>query len=212
MHVRAAARALACRRRSSVGARVCGGRAPAPRHGVAPWRATSAGRGRGLRASSCDPPQNADNATENRRLARPDRLEFFVLGLEADVVRLLEVALDRRLLADESDDDLSITRRVAALDDDVIAVEDAGVLHRVAGHAQDVLAAVAADQVRDVDVLLDVLLGQDRRAGRDTADERQARWLDDLLRTLDEELERPRFRRVPAHQADLLEVREVGVD
>src|SRR3954452_2959380 len=103
-------------------------------------------------ARSRDPPEDPDDATHHDRLAGADGLHRLVLRLQPDVVGLAEVALHGRLLADERDDDLAVGRRVLALYDDEVAVEDAGVLHRVAADAQDVLAIAAAGDLRDLDV------------------------------------------------------------
>ena len=54
------------------------------------------------------------------------------------MVGFLEVALDRGLLAQERHDDVAVLGRVLLVDDDVVALEDAGVLHRVAADLQDV--------------------------------------------------------------------------
>ena len=89
------------------------------------------------------------------------------------MVGLAEEALDRRLLAHERDDDLAVGGGVLRAHDDEVALEDAGVLHRLAADAQDVLAVLAARDRRHLDVVLDVLLGEDRLARGDLADERQ---------------------------------------
>ena len=54
--------------------------------------------------------------------------------------------------------------------------------HRVALDPEDVVAVLAADHVGHLEVLLDVLLGEDRLAGGDLTDERQARAADRPLR------------------------------
>ena len=95
-------------------------------------------------------------------LARADRLQRLVLRLQPHVVGLLEEALHRRLLAHERDDDLAVLRRVLLAHDDDVVRQDARVHHRVAAHAQEVLALLAAGDLGDLDVLLDVLLGQQR--------------------------------------------------
>ena len=56
--------------------------------------------------------------------------------------------------------------------DDVVAVEDAGLDHGVAAHAQHEEHAVAGEVFRDGERLLDVLRREHAGAGGDVADER----------------------------------------
>jgi hypothetical protein len=94
----------------------------------------------------------------------------------------------------------------------VVAVEDAGVAHRVSAHTEHVLTRVATGERGHLDVLLDVLLGQHGRAGGNAADDGQATRAHGLLRLVDEQLEGARLGRIAPQEADLLEVREVRVD
>ena len=90
------------------------------------------------------------------------------------MVALVEESLDGGFVLDQGDDDLAVAGRLLRLDDDEVAVEDAGLLHRVSAHGEDEVGVVATGDARDVDVLLDVLLGDDRTTGRDGTDQRQA--------------------------------------
>jgi len=91
------------------------------------------------------------------------------------VVDLAEEALDGRLLPHERHDDLAVLRRVLRSDHDVVALEDPRVDHRLAAHAQHVLAgAASARDLRDLHVLLDVLLGQNRLSSGHRPDDRKA--------------------------------------
>src|SRR4051794_28835835 len=132
--------------------------APARRTGT-PGEAPPPNRGARPSAHSlCDPPHHAHDAAKDLDLARADRLQRIVLGLQAHVIGLAEEALDRRLLTHEGDDDLTVGRRVLLADDHHVVGQDAGLDHRVAPHAQEVLAVLAACDLRDLHVLLDVLL------------------------------------------------------
>ena len=115
-------------------------------------------------------------------------------------------------------------RGVLRAHDDEVALEDAGVLHRLAADAQDVLAVLAAGDRGHLDVVLDVLLGQDRlsrpRPGRRAAGPVAARRARSpprcrprCRRPADavEQLDRARLGRVAAQQAELLEVGQVRV-
>src|SRR4051794_33449146 len=133
-------------------------RAPARRTGT-PGEAPPPNRGARPSAHSlCDPPHHAHDAAKDLDLARADRLQRIVLGLQPHVIGLAEEPLDRRLLTYESDDDLTVGRRVLLADDHHVVGQDAGLDHRVAPHAQEVLAVLAACDLRDLHVLLDVLL------------------------------------------------------
>ena len=82
-----------------------------------------------------------------------DRLERVVLGLEPDPALLAEEAFDGRLvgglvLARERDDYLAVPCGLLAAHDGQVAVEDAGIDHRVAPHAQDELLATAGERLR----------------------------------------------------------------
>jgi hypothetical protein len=69
---------------------------------------------------------------------------------------------------------------------------------------------VPTGDLRDLDVLLDVLLGEHRRARGDLADDRQSSPIAHrLLRLVDEQLDRPRLARIAPQQPDLLEVRQM---
>ena len=83
-------------------------------------------------AATSDLPEDADHLAEDLGLAGDDRLVGVVLGLQADGVALAEEPLHGRLVLDHRDDDLAVVGVVGGMDDDVVAAEDAGVLHRVA--------------------------------------------------------------------------------
>ena len=65
-------------------------------------------RVRPLAEERLDRAEDADYLAEDLSLGGDDRLHFLVLGLQADVVLLAEVALHGRLLADQGDDDLAV--------------------------------------------------------------------------------------------------------
>src|SRR5205085_12673229 len=119
--------------------------------------------------------------------------ERLVLRLEPHVVGLLEEALDGGLLAHERHDYLPIPGGVLGSNDHVVAVEDAGVLHRLARHAQHVVAVIASGDLRHLHVFLDVLLGEDGGTRGDPTDHWQPAWPDRLARRLTKKLERARL-------------------
>src|SRR5438552_5293666 len=107
--------------------------------------------------------------TENARLVR------LVGGLERDRGAAPAQPLQGYLfVVDQRDDEGAVIGGIAALDDDRIAIVDAGIDHAVAGDLQRIMLASPSEQAagdRDGGAL--VAQGLDRRAGGDAAVERQ---------------------------------------
>src|SRR3954467_12498065 len=75
-------------------------------------------------------------------------------GLEADLAAFLEPALEGGLAAvEEGDDLLAVLGRLAALDDDVVAVAKMVVDHRLAADAEDVDTVARLKHRLEVDLL-----------------------------------------------------------
>ena len=130
--------------------------------------------------------------------------------------KLVAEALDEELVALlvdylENADDFAVSRGVLRAHDDVVSVEDPGVLHRVARDAEHVVAVVAASDVRHGDVFLDVLLREYRLTRGDATDDRQPARPDRPPGGLAQHLECPRLRWIAPKDAELLQVRQVGV-
>ena len=81
--------------------------------------------------------------------------------------------LDGDVLAEAGDDDLAVLRLLRLLHGEEVAVHDAGVLHAHAAHLEQVVGAAREHAGFHEKGAVDVLLGQDRAAGGDAADERQ---------------------------------------
>jgi hypothetical protein len=87
---------------------------------------------------------------------------------------LLEEALQGDgVLFDLRDDDVAVAGRRLRADEDVVAVLDVCLDHRIAAHLEDVGVAGRGEDVRDRERLRGVLIGLDRPAGRDLADDRE---------------------------------------
>lgn len=121
-------------------------------------------------------PENTDDHAEDFDarsvgLRDPDRGVVRVFGKELNAGGSLPEPLDRSVVLDEGHDDLSIRGRLTGPDENQIAVQDVGVAHAVAFDPQQkgVIRNPLGRQVEDV---FDVLLGQDRSAGRDAAQQR----------------------------------------
>jgi hypothetical protein len=145
------------------------------------------------------------------------RLEPRVRGLEHDLAAAPAVGLDRRLLAGDSrHHDVALVGRRLRADDDIVAVEDPGVDHRVAAHADHEELAVAGEVRRERQQLLHVLLREHVGASGDVAHERDVTRgpaLDGRARVgVVAHLERPRLGGVAAQEAQPLQREQVGVD
>ena len=126
-------------------------------------------------------PEHSDDLAEDLDVRRVDRLERVVLGLEPDAAALAEEALHRRLVgrlvvAGERDHDVAVPR---------VLLRGArrrcrrrgcrpGSSSRPSRAAGSRRRRATAARAR-ASVVLDVLLGEQRAAGRDLADERQLR-------------------------------------
>ena len=87
------------------------------------------------------------------------------------VVLALE-SFDRRLVLDQSGNNVSIGRIVLASHDDIVTVEDSCVDHRVAMHFEHDHRTGANELLGEGKHFFDVFFGQDRRTGGDPAHER----------------------------------------
>ncbi len=81
-------------------------------------------------------------------------------------------ALHRGLAVDHRGDDVAVLGDRLAADGDPVAVADGGLDHGVAGDFEHEQLPVADELAREREDVLDRLFGEDRSAGRDSADER----------------------------------------
>ncbi len=82
-------------------------------------------------------------------------------------------ALDGDFVGEARDDDLPAARLLRAVHGEQIAFEDAGVAHRHAAHAQQIVGARREEIGVDLVALRHVLFGEHRAAGSDATDHRQ---------------------------------------
>src|SRR5205807_290594 len=141
---------------------------PAPRSRAAspPWRPSW--------SALIAPDQRDDFAVDGHLFGPEDEVDHGRVGrAEHDLVALAGEGLDRGLLAgDAGDDDVALLGGGLLTDDDVVAVEDAGLDHGVAPHAEHEHRALAGEVGREREDLLHVLGGEDAGTGGDVTDER----------------------------------------
>ena len=128
--------------------------------------------------------------------------------------RLHRRLVRRLVVADERHDDVASTRVGLAVDDDDVAVEDAGLDHRFALDPKEEVG-ITTEGLGNGDPLLDLLLGEQRSAGGDPAEERHERGGlrgGRLGATPADELDGAGLRGIAAEQTGALEVCEVRVN
>src|SRR5688572_15701789 len=99
-----------------------------------------------------------------------------VRGLEPHEVLVPLEIFDGRLLADTRNHDLPSARLRRLMHGEQIAIDDVRVLHAVSPHPQQEARPRSEQRGIDAHVILDVLLGEDRRAGSDAPEQGQAGW------------------------------------
>src|SRR5579859_221739 len=160
-------------------------------------------------------PEQTDHAAhdaDQTDVTGDDRLVGRVLGDQLDVAVAALEALHGGVAVDHGHHDRTVRGFLLGAHEDHVAVEDAGVDHAFAAHAEEE-EAVLGHFGREEDVLLDVLLGQDGGAGGDVADDRHrdgvAALLVELL-VLDQ-LHGARLAGVAADEASALQLIQVVV-
>src|SRR5437667_167407 len=99
-------------------------------------------------------PDHAADDADQADVAGDDRLVGRVLGDELDVAVAALEALDGGVVVDQGDDDRAVGRLLLRLHEHEVAVEDAGVDHAVAAHAEQEVA-VLGQLGREEHVVLD---------------------------------------------------------
>ena len=128
-----------------------------------------------------DRAQHRDDLAEDLGVVAQDRLEVGVAGEQPGVAVALAEDLDRGLVVEHGRDDLAVLRRLLLTDDDPVAVADRGVDHRLTDDLEHEQLALADELAGEREDLVDLLLGGDRDAGGDAADERHHRGVADLV-------------------------------
>ena len=93
-----------------------------------------------------------------------DGRKLGILGDQAHVPATATKALYRDLLVDPGDDDLSAADIGCAVDRQQVAVEDPRVTHTVTAYPQQIIGLGPKHVATDIQVVIDMLFGQDRMA------------------------------------------------
>src|SRR2546428_13986137 len=129
-------------------------------------------------STSVQLPDHRDGDAFDGDVACVDGLQVGILGLQPDAVLFFEEPLDRGLIINERDYDLTVRRRRLASYNQEVSVVDAGVDHAVAANVQDETLIRAAQIHSEGEVVFDVLLRENRLSGGNVADHRDRDHLD----------------------------------
>src|SRR5947209_1139079 len=159
-----------------------------------------------------EPDHTSDDA-DKADAAGDDRLVGRVFRDQLDVAVAPFEPLDGGIAVDQRDHDRSIGRFVLRPDQHQVVIENAGVDHAVAAHPEQEIAFLG-QLGREQDVVLDVLLCQDRAPRRHVADDGYRDGGPPLLVQLGilDDLHGARLARVALDQAPALQLVEVVVD
>ena len=107
-----------------------------------------------------------------------DRREIGVFGDQLDNPVVLTETLDRHRVSEPGDDNLAVARLAAAVHGEQVTVQNAGVDHRQATHAQQKIGTRLEQADIECITALDVFHRQDRAPGSHAADQRQTQLFD----------------------------------
>ena len=126
-------------------------------------------------SASAESAQHRHELAEHRHVGWVEhhRLHRRIRRGQGDLAVRLREGLDGRFVSgDAGHDDVAVVRRRLLTADDEVAVQDAGVDHRLAAHAQHEQLAVAGEVHRQGNEFFDVFLGEDVDARGHVTDER----------------------------------------
>ena len=95
-----------------------------------------------------------------------DRFVSVVLGDEESRGKVLVVAAHQQFAIEDRHNDLSVTEFDRAVDDEYVAIEDAGLAHGIALHPEKISGGLVADELLvEVDAALGVIIGRRPESG-----------------------------------------------
>lgn len=157
-------------------------------------------------------PEDAENPAENGTLIDNDRFHGIILRLEAEVTVLLEKGFYCCGVVNECHNDITVSCRIAGIDEDPVAVKDTGVDHRISPYAKNKGLSGRDDLGGNGEVVHDVFLSQDGYSGSDIADLGNGdHFSADDLKAVVADLDGAGFCGIPADIAVLFEGGEMRV-
>ena len=135
-----------------------------------------------------------------------DGIHGVILRLETDMSLLLVEGLDRSGIIDQSYDDLAVMCCVLSMYEDTVAVKNTGIDHGLSANVQDERVSLGYHIGGNREVVLNILLREDRLSGSYIADDREAYHLGTYhLKAVVTDLNGTGFGRVSADVAVLLQ-------
>ena len=95
-----------------------------------------------------------------------DRFVSVVLGDEESRGKVLVVAAHQQFAIEDRHNDLSVTEFDRTIDDEYVAIEDAGLAHGIALHPEEIGCGLVADELFvEVDAALGIVIGRRPESG-----------------------------------------------
>ena len=150
--------------------------------------------------------EHAEHSAKDLAVIDDDGIHSVVLRLETDMSLLLVEGLDRSGIIDQSYDDLAVMCCVLGMYEDTVAVKNTGIDHGLSANVQDERVSLGYHIGGNGEVVLNILLSEDRLSGSNIADDREAYHLGTYhLETVITDLNGTGFGRVSADVAVLLQ-------
>ena len=119
----------------------------------------------------------SEHRTENLTVIDNDGIHGVVLRLETDMSLLLIESLDGSGIIDQSYHDLTVIRCVLDMNEDTVTVENTGIDHGFSANIQNEGFSFGYHIGGNGEVVLNILLREDRLSGGYIADDREANHL-----------------------------------
>lgn len=119
----------------------------------------------------------AEHGAKDLTVIYNDRIHGIILRLETDMSLLLVECLDRSGIIDQSYHNLSVVCCVLSMHEDTVSIEDTGIDHGFSTDVQDERFSLGDYIGGNGEVVLNILLREDRLSGSYIADDREANHL-----------------------------------
>ena len=115
-----------------------------------------------------------EHSAKDLAVINDDGIHGVVLRLETDMSLLLIESLDGSGIIDQGHNDLSVIRRVLDMNEDTVTVENTGIDHGLSADIQNEGFSLGNYIGGNGEVVLNILLSEDRLSGSNIADDREA--------------------------------------